>query len=78
MVASLKFTNGSDKVMKIILEPWAEEYLVDAGATVEVIANGESKKNIEIEHDGEDLIVYGWSDSMTVLCNGIPQEPQFD
>lgn len=41
-----------------------EEYCIDPGSALEIVPNGE--RDQEIEYDREDIIVYGWSDDMTV------------
>lgn len=74
----LKFTNRSSDKMKLILEPWAEEYSVETDMMVEVLSDQQSDKEIEVEYNEGDLIVYGWSDSMVVLHDGKKLEPQFD
>ncbi len=66
----LKFKNSFSRELKVILEPWAEEYSVKPGSTLEIVPNSESSQEIEIEYDGEDIIIYGWSDDMSVMSDG--------
>lgn len=66
----LKFKNSFSKDLKVILEPWAEEYSIRPGSVLEIVPNSESNQEIEIEYDGEDIIIYGWSDNMSVMCDG--------
>lgn len=77
MITSLKFTNSSDKTIKLILEPWAEEYEVLAGMTVEIVTSEPKEKEIEVEYEGADIIIYGWSDNMSVLSQGEELSPSF-
>ena len=48
-ISSLKFTNSSDKSIKLILEPWADEYDVPAGMTVDISASSPNEASIEVE-----------------------------
>ena len=74
---SLKFINSSQNQMILILEPWAEEYIIDAGKTVEIVANNKCDSSIELEYtDDGCIIVYGWSDSITIYCDGQKLKPK--
>ena len=76
--SSLKFTNSSPQAIKIILEPWAEEYRVEPGVEIEIVAEEPHEACIEIKYDGEDIIVFGWSDNINVLVDGKKLEPYFE
>ena len=78
MSNKLIFTNSSSNNMRLILEPWAEEYSIESNSTVEIIADNPSGKEIEIEYNDKAIIIYGWADSMVVQCNGSTLDPQFE
>ncbi len=77
MTSSLKFINSSKNCIKLILEPWAEEYKINGGKAVEVISDRLAESSIEVEFDESDITIYGWSDSMSVFCDGVKLEPEF-
>lgn len=63
--------NGGTKKMLLIIEPWAEEYWVEAGETVEVA--GQSKiagGHFEVEHSELGMTVYGWEGSIVSVFRG--------
>ena len=74
----LVLANTSGNSIKLILEPWAEEYEIENGMKIEIHASDPNDSSIEIEYEKENIIVYGWADSMTVLCEGKKLEPDFD
>ncbi|WP_020409946.1 hypothetical protein [Hahella ganghwensis] len=78
MPESLLFRNSSRKKIKLVLEPWAEEYPLNDGVTVKIQSEKQTTSSIEVEFDGEDIIVYGWSDEMSVWIDGTKIEPTFE
>ena len=58
-LTSLAFTNASENMIKLIIEPWAEEYNLNSGMKVEIVADNSNEGSIEIEFEGETVIVYG-------------------
>jgi len=77
LCTSFVFTNNSEKTMKLILEPWAEEYNIPVGMKVEIVTDDPKENVIEVEYDGENVIVYGWADSMSVQSEGEVLEADF-
>lgn len=75
---SLIVTNRSKQILRLILEPWAEEYEIPAGMVVEISAHAHPEKQIEVGYDGENIIVYGWADDMSVRSNGEILKPSFN
>jgi len=74
---SLVFANTSGNSIRLILEPWAEEYKIGNGMKIEILASEPNDSSIEIEYEKENIIVHGWADSITVLCEGEKLEPDF-
>ena len=75
----ITFTNRSTKTKRLIIEPWAEEYLIDPDVSVEIIATGKSTASVEIDYADRGIVVHGWTDgSLTVMLDGIEleQSPQ--
>ncbi|OZG74653.1 hypothetical protein BTA51_06610 [Hahella sp. CCB-MM4] len=78
MSQSLLFKNSSHRKIKLVLEPWSEEYPLNDGVTVKIQSDKQTTSSIEVEFDGEDIIVYGWSDEMSVWIDGAKIEPTFE
>ncbi|WCM93297.1 hypothetical protein M5C99_00760 [Acidovorax sp. NCPPB 2350] len=63
LVQRLLYVNESGKGVRIILEPWAEQFDIAPGARVEIFvhAHGEVANGIlELEQLEEGLIIYGY------------------
>jgi hypothetical protein len=58
--------------MRLIIEPWAEEYLLEPGVSVDVVGEGRAVDgSFEVEHFNKGMIFYGWEGSVvSVLVNG--------
>lgn len=58
--------------MLLIVEPWAEEYLVEPGKSVDVVGQGGNVgPGFEVEYFERGMIVYGWNGAVvSVLSNG--------
>lgn len=71
--------NGSEAVMLLIIEPWAEEYLIEPGASVDIVGQGgRFETGFEVEYVDKGMIVYGWEGSIvSVFSNGEIVEPSF-
>lgn len=69
--------NGSAVVMLLIVEPWAEQYLIEPGRSVDVVGQGgRIDEGFEVEYFNEGIIVYGWEGSVvSVFSNGEMVEP---
>jgi hypothetical protein len=68
----ITYTNRTRRKLRIILEPWAEEYGVEPNSPIDIVAhNGTSRGHLEIEQTDEGLIVYGWEGSIvSIVCDG--------
>jgi hypothetical protein len=57
----------------VIIEPWAEEYEVSSGKTVEVTFIGPNPADLEVRVERADLVVvYGWgSSTYCITIDGI-------
>jgi hypothetical protein len=64
---------------RLIVEPWAEEYLIAPNISVDIVATGKTADAIEIECVDRGVVVHGWSDgTVTVMRDGVEivQSPQ--
>ncbi|MBE2166659.1 hypothetical protein IIQ43_19265 [Acinetobacter oleivorans] len=59
------YKNSSNNKIKLVLEPWGEEYSVESNSEVEIIIEGDLEKGyLIIESDNDSLIIYGWQGSL--------------
>lgn len=73
----LSCINGTTENKLLIVEPWAEEYWLEPGISVEVIGlGGRIDGYFEIENFDQGMIVYGWEGCVvSVVKNGKVIEP---
>lgn len=75
--SKINCTNGTSRLMLLIIEPWAEQYWLTPGMSVDVVAvGGVGKGAFEVEYVDEGMIVYAWEGSVvSVLIDGVEAEP---
>lgn len=66
------FTNGQNQDLLLIVEPWAEQYMLEPGMTIEIVGiGGDPSDHFEISLQPDAIVVYGWAGSIvSVLHNG--------
>jgi hypothetical protein len=65
--------NGDTPVLKVTVEPWAEEYLLSTGERLTLTFQGDCVRAPLVEHSATGLTVYGWPDStVAVSRDGAP------
>jgi len=63
--------NGASEAMLLIIEPWAEEYWLEPGVSVDVVGQGGAGGSFEVEYFDKGIIFYGWEGSVvSVFING--------
>ena len=70
---NLRLTNRLGSPRTLVLEPWTGEYRLGAGDSLDITVEGSPKTPIEVELEGDRIIVYGFdtTDSMlTVFRDG--------
>ena len=70
-------TNESDTRLKIIVEPWAEEYYIEPNTKVLITPIGKVSTEIEIEYHSDRIIIHGWFDSYSITSDGEPLKCDF-
>jgi len=76
---SVSYKNCSSVKIKLILEPWAREYSILPGKTVQIYANDAvTEHTIEVEYSEDFVSVYGWGAEMSVESDGKVLEPNFE
>jgi hypothetical protein len=68
----ITYTNRTRHRLRIILEPWAEEYWIEPNDPIDIVArNGNSRGHLEIEQIDAGLIIYGWEGLVvSIIRNG--------
>jgi len=74
---TISYQNTSDCRTLLIVEPWAEQYLIEPGGKVDIIGEGgEPSSGFEIKHTNDELIIFGWTGSVVrVWRNGVEVAP---
>lgn len=62
------YTNSSPIPLRLVLEPWAEEYVIQPNSSAEVMGKGgEIGSYFELEQLDDRLIIYGWTGSRAYI-----------
>ena len=66
------YKNSKNEKIKLILEPWAEEYNIKSNSEVEIIVEGDIEKGyLMIESEIDRVVIYGWQGNLIqVFKNG--------
>lgn len=69
--ARLRVTNEHDHPITLVVEPWAEEHLLEPNRSLEVVGSGPPGV-FEVSTCKDNVTVYGWSGStVSVLRDGV-------
>lgn len=72
----LEVTNEDTAPLVLVLEPWAESYLVPPRTAVEIVAFAPDEGRLVVESAGHGLVVWGWTgSSVHVIQNDQELEP---
>lgn len=68
----LRYKNKCERRVKLIVEPWADEYWIDPGMVVDIVGSGGDPSEIfEIDHHKDVIVVFAWPGGMIhVLHDG--------
>jgi hypothetical protein len=64
---TITYRNRTGGRLLIVLEAWAEQYWIEAGAQVEIHARSGVPGHLELEHTDGGLIIYGWQGSVVSI-----------
>src|SRR5437588_8229451 len=71
-IVTLRVRNSRSHGVTFVLEPWAEEFPMPAGAIFEVVARGPAGDTLEAEFEEERIVVYAWPGSLAqVFHHGV-------
>ena len=59
----IEVMNKEEVPLRLIVEPWGEEFLVPAAGIASLKFEGPAKANVDIELGPNTLILYGWAGS---------------
>jgi hypothetical protein len=69
----IEFENSDTAVLKVTVEPWADEYLLSTGEQLTLTFQGDSEGAPIVVHSASGLTVYGWPGStVAVSRDGAP------
>jgi hypothetical protein len=70
----LRFSNTSSQEIRMVLEPWATEVVVESGASVDVVSSG-TDGTMEVEYRRDQVVLFGWPGAILHLAsNGVALE----
>jgi hypothetical protein len=59
-----RLTNATAAPVKLVLEPWGDEFPLAGRASVDVLATGPSTGFLEVTFAHDRIVAYGWSGSI--------------
>jgi hypothetical protein len=76
-VQRLLYINSTGADVRITLEPWADQYLIHPGQTVEIVVRGDPNAGeIEFEQDASGLVIHGYTGSVVdIFSDGVELTP---
>lgn len=72
MISSQKFayTNSTETALRLSVEPWADQYIVQSGMQVDVVVRGDTTNGcLEIEQHPGGLTIYGYEGCIISLSS---------
>jgi hypothetical protein len=64
----VRFSNTSSDDVRVVLEPWATEVTLEAGAMVDVVSSGVDGV-MEVEYGDREVVFYGWTGAILHLAS---------
>jgi hypothetical protein len=64
---TLRLTNRLDVARTVVLEPWTGEYRLPAGGRLDLVVEGTPRTPLELELDGDRIIVTAFDTSDAML-----------
>lgn len=64
---TLHYRNSTVEVVKLILEPWGENYSLAPNDAIEVVGEGEEDGYFEMEQTQDALFIFGWVGSIVSI-----------
>jgi hypothetical protein len=70
---TLRLTNRLNEPRTLILEPWTTEYTLQAGDSIEILAEGDLSLPLEVEVDSTQWTLYSFDSKGALLT--VTREP---
>ena len=67
---TLRIRNGGSADIELHLEPWGDQFVLEPGASVDVIARGPGDGHLELESRDGRVVIYGWVGSVATVVQG--------
>ena len=64
MSGTLAIKNAQPSAMRLRLELWGDQFLINPGANLQIAFSGPIGGRIEIHSETDGLVVYGWEGSV--------------
>ena len=66
----VRLVNPCDAPVQLVLEPWGEVYAIAPDESVDVEVRGPAGEALEIAHESEAIVVWGWPGSTARVFHG--------
>lgn len=66
----VRLVNPLDTTLQLILEPWGETYSIPPDGAIDIKAHGPTGDALEIAHESDAIIVWGWPGSTMRVFRG--------
>jgi hypothetical protein len=64
------YTNNAGTALRLTVEPWADEYVVQAGQRVDVLVVGDDSGGyVEFEQLAQEFVIHGYSGCVITLSS---------
>ena len=66
----VRLVNPLDVELQLVLEPWGETYSIPPDGAIDLKAHGPKGEALEITHESDAIIVWGWPGSTIRVFRG--------
>ena len=66
----IRLVNPRETQVQVVLEPWGEIYAIAPDESVDVEVRGPAGEVLEIAHEAESIVVWGWPGSTARVFQG--------
>jgi len=60
-------TNSQTTVLKLVIEPWADELILSSGESVELVFSGPSDQRLEVQSKSDATVLWGWEGAVVSI-----------
>src|SRR5688572_26308447 len=66
----IRLVNSHQSAVQLVLEPWGETYTIAPDDVIDITARGPEGETLEIAHQPEAIVVWGWPGSTVRVSHG--------